>query len=215
MINFYISINNDNIRIFPSLEYLDHLPPLHNSYYSSEQYIIKNYYNNLYIYKNKKQEKLFEQNYCIELKKIKKEYLIKIREKLINKKNSNQYKGKKQIWLINDNKYKARDNGEYFFRYLRRLNPNNIQYYFIISKNCSDFNRLETLGNVIDYNSSTYLNYFLNADKIITSIMDSWSNNPFGVNGRYFLDLYNFDYIYLKNDIIKDDISRFLNKIKL
>ena len=213
MINFYISINNDNIRIFPSLEYLDHLPPLHNSYYSSEQYIIKNYYNNLYIYKNKKQEKLFEQNYCIELKKIKKDYLIKIREKLINKKNSNQYKGKKQIWLINDNKYKARDNGEYFFRYLRRLNPNNIQYYFIISKNCSDFNRLETLGNVIDYNSSTYLNYFLNADKIITSIMDSWSNNPFGDNGRYFLDLYNFDYIYLKNDIIKDDISRFLNKI--
>ena len=43
--------------------------------------------------------------------------------------------------------------------------------------------------------------------------MDSWSNNPFGDNGRYFLDLYNFDYIYLKNDIIKDDISRFLNKI--
>ena len=66
---------------------------------------------------------------------------------------------------------------------------------------------------VIDYNSSTYLNYFLNADKIITSIIDSWSNNPFGDNGRFFCDLYNFDYIYLKNEIIKDDISRFLNKI--
>ena len=36
MINFYISINNDNIRIFPSLEYLDHLPPVHNSNYNKK-----------------------------------------------------------------------------------------------------------------------------------------------------------------------------------
>ena len=213
MINFYISINNKNIKIFPVLEYLNHLPPLHNSYYKTENYIIKNYKNNLYIYRNKKQEKLFEHKYCVELKKIQKDYLIEFREKFINKKNSNKFKGKKQIWLINDNKYKARDNGEYFFRYLRKFNPNNIQYYFIISKNSSDFYRLESLGHVIGFNSSTYINYFLKANKIITSVTDSWVNNPFEDNGRFFCDLYNFDYIYLKNGIIKDDISRFLNRI--
>ena len=41
MINFYISINNDNIRIFPSLQYLDHLPPLNNSYYNNYNLIYK------------------------------------------------------------------------------------------------------------------------------------------------------------------------------
>ena len=211
--NFYISFNHNNIEIFPSLEYLNHLPPINNSYYMTENYIIKNYNNHLYIYNNRKQEKLFEQNFCIELKKIQKDYLIELRKKYINEKKAIKYKKNNQIWLINDNAYKAGDNGEFFFRYLKQINPKNIQYYFIISKNCPDFNRLKSFHSIIDYNSSTHLDIFLKANKIITSVTDSWVNNPYDDNGRYIKDLYHFEYIYLKNGIIKDDISKFLNRI--
>ena len=34
IIQFYISFNNNIIEIFPSLEYLNHLPPINNSYYN-------------------------------------------------------------------------------------------------------------------------------------------------------------------------------------
>jgi hypothetical protein len=53
----------------------------------------------------------------------------------------------------------------------------------------------------------------LKSDKIISSISDSWVSNAFGKDAKYMIDLYHFDYIYLQNGIVKDDLSRFLNKV--
>jgi len=215
IIQFYISFNNNIIEIFPSLEYLNHLPPINNSYYIKENYIIKNYNNKIYVYKNLKEEKSFEINFSKELTKLHKNYLIELREKYFNWKNIVDKGKKNQIWLINDSIDKARDNGEYFFNYLNKIKPKMIKYYFVISKNSSDFKRLKLYNdNIIDYNSTAYLNLFLKADKIITSVAETWTINPLGKDGRYICDIYNFDYIYLKNGIIKDDISRFVNRIK-
>lgn len=44
-----------------------------------------------------------------------------------------EYKNKsenQQIWLINDRKSEAGDNGEYFFRYLYQLKPKGIKFFF-------------------------------------------------------------------------------------
>ena len=214
IIQFYLSYNGSNIEIFPSLEYLAHLPPINNSYYIKENFIINNYNSNLYIYTNCKEEKLFEKNFCQELKKLQKDYLIELREKYLNEKKIVNSKNKNQIWLINDSIDKAGDNGEYFFHYLNEINPKKIKFFFVISKNSSDFNRLKSYNNIIDYNSTIYINLFLKANKIITSVTDSWVINPLGSDSKYIYDLYNFDYIYLKNGIIKDDISQFFNRIK-
>ena len=209
---FFISYSNGTIEIFPSLEYLNHLPPLNNSYYVSQNYIIKNHYNRIYIYKNRNQEKIFERTFCFELKNIQRDYLIRIREKYLNKKRKCEYK-ENHIWLINDGIDKASNNGEYFFRYLKHINPKEIKFYFIISKNSNDYYRLQSLDNIIDYNSTTHLSLFLKADKIITSFAETWVSNPFGEDSKYIRDLFNFDYIYLKNAVVKDDISRILNRI--
>ena len=118
-----------------------------------------------------------------------------------------------QIWLINDRNNKAGDNGEYFFRYLLKINPKGIDYYFVISKYCYDYERLKEYGHIIDLNSSEYINLFLKADKIISSNSDIKIMNPFGDEGKYIRDLFHFEFIYLQNGIIKDDVSFYLHKI--
>ena len=157
-------------------------------------------------------EKVFEQDYCIELEKKNKSYLINYRQKYLEAKSNYKKKESHQIWLINDRKDQAGDNGEYFFRYLQTIKPKDIQFYFIIEKNCSDYKRLENFENIIDFNSTKYLNLFLEADKIISSVSDSWVNNPFADDGKYITDLYHFDFVYLQNGVIKDDLSWYINR---
>ena len=38
-------------------------------------------------------------------------------------------------------------------------------------------------------------------------------NNPFGEDGKYICDLIHFDFIFLQNGVLKDDISQHLNRI--
>ena len=37
-------------------------------------------------------------------------------------------------------------------------------------------------------------------------------DNPFGSNQNYIRDLFNFDFVYIQNGIIKDDLSKYLNR---
>ena len=178
------------------------------------KYIIRNYNKSLIIYKyENKSILIFEEEYCSELSKLKKYEIIKLRKENLNY-NKNKLEKKEEIWLINDNKNKAGDNGEYFFRYLNLLKPKNINFYFIIEKNCSDYYRLKNYTNIIDINSYEYLTLFLKADKIISSIADSWVSNPFGDNEKYIRDLIHYKFIYLNNGIISDDLFPNLNKIE-
>jgi glycosyltransferase involved in cell wall biosynthesis/CDP-glycerol glycerophosphotransferase (TagB/SpsB family) len=213
-LNFYMVYLNSIIEIFPSFGSFTHLPPIKNSYYVTKNFILcKN--NKTHILKkyDSNLEMALEAKFCLELKKKHKEHLIKLRQKYKEGLNDTKITDKIQIWLINDRKDQAGDNGEYFFRYLSQLKPKRIQFYFVIKRNCFDYSRLKIYNNIIDLNSTFYLSIFLKADKIISSISESWVNNPFGEEGNYISDLYNFDFIYLQNGIIKDDLSQFLNKI--
>lgn len=213
-IHFYISYFNYIVEIFPSLDSFIHIPPIPNSYYVSENYILKNNCKNIIIYKySEKLQILFENQYCLQLKEFQKDNIINLRNKIIKYKKKSKNNKKNQIWIINDRKDQAGDNGEYFYRYLLKLKPKGIKFYFAIKRNCSDYERIKKYGNVIDLYSKRYLNIFLKSNKIISSIDDSWVNNPFGEDGNYLSDLYNFDYIYLSNGIIKDDLSLYMNKI--
>ena len=212
---FYIVYDNNIIEIFPKISQSIHIPIVDKSYYSTNNYIIKNEKNYLLIYCYKSIiEKKFENDYQNELKKMNKDYLIKIRQTYIEEKENNSFKGKNQIWLINDKKNEAGDNGEFFFRYLLSIKPKGILFYFIIEKNCTDYIRLEKFGNIVDLKSVKYQYLFLKADKIITSVSEGWVNNAFGKDGIYMNDLYHFDYIYLQSDIIEDYYSNDINRIK-
>ena len=59
----------------------------------------------------------FENLYLKQLNKLGLHNIIKLRKRIIRYKNNKYIK--KEIWIINDEKDKAGDNGEYFFRYLK------------------------------------------------------------------------------------------------
>ena len=211
--NFYISYKDSNIEIFPSLGRFSHIPPIPNGYYLSEDYLIKYIDKRLVLFQNNKKLEFFsEKTYSLELKKAKKDYIIKLRNKCIKYKN--KIKGHKnfEIWLINDNPNQAGGNGEYFFRYLKSKEPEKIRFYFVIEKNCSDFKRLSKIGKILDLNSDIYKNIFLKTDKIISSFSSELIDNPFNQDQKYIRDLIHYEHIFIQNGILKDDLSNYLNK---
>ena len=214
-LHFFLSYMGKNIEILSSFQRLTNIPPLNNSYYIRENYIIKHNNGKLSIYLNNiNLIQTFEHDYCIELKKQEKYNIIKLRQKYMNNIYQIKNKKNKEIWLINDKRDAAGDNGEFFFRYLNKIKPRGIQFFFVLEKNCSDYERLKSFKNIIDLDSSKYISLFLKADKIITSVSEAWVNNPFGNDDKYMIDLYHFDFIYLQNRILKDDLSIFLKKYK-
>ena len=207
-LRFFIVYMEKELEIITSFGLKSHIPPIENSYYMNQGYIIKNNNDSLNIYKyDLNLVKSFELNYCIELKSQQKEYLIDLRENNIKYREKIRIENYKQIWLINDRRDQAGDNGEYLFRYLSKIKPKEILYYFVIEKNCSDYERLKAFENIITLDSYKYLNIFLKTDKIISSVSEYWVNNAFDKDIKYMIDLYNFDFIYLNNGIIKDDLS--------
>ena len=211
---FFISYEKEIIEIFPSFGDLTHIPPLKNGYYLKDNYIIKLTERRLSIFAyNSSLITYLENQYCIELKKMHKKSVIKLRENYFKNQYLNINFNETEIWLINDKKDRAGDNGEYFFRYLINKNITNIKFYFIIKKGNEDYERLKHFGNIIDLDSKTYLDIFINSDKIISSISDSWISNPYGEEKKYLRDLFHFDIIFLQNEFLIYDLSKYLNRI--
>lgn len=208
-IYIYISIKNNNYEIFPIQGYFTNLPLINNGYYVSSDYIIRIVEKRLTLYKyNEIIENSFENQYCNQLKKLRKYNIIKLRR--ANKKYKRKLKHKScknEIWIINDRRQHAGDNGEFFFRYLRTKNPKDVKVYFAIQKNCPDYQRLKNFGNILDINSVEYLKIFLKSDKLLSSVDDLWVDNPFDGDRQYIKDLFQFIFIFLQNGIIKDDLS--------
>ena len=210
---FYISYMNSSLEIFPSLGYFSHIPNLKNGYYIVGDYILKYIDRRLTIFRyHKDLEGKFEKLYCSELQKQNKNYIINLRNK--HKKYKRKIKKNKscEIWLINDRRDRAGDNGEYFFRYMKSKQLEDIKVYFVIEKNSSDYKRLKKLGDIIDIDSNNYILKFLSCDKIITSMSSSWVTNPFNKDLIYIRDLLHFDIVFLQHGISKDDLSEILNR---
>ena len=74
---------------------------------------------------------------------------------------------------------------------------------------------MKQFGKIIDLHSQNFLKMFLKADKIISSVFDSWVYNPFGDDEKYIRDLPHFDFVFLQSGIIKDDLSEYLNMRKM
>ena len=70
---------------------------------------------------------------------------------------------------------------------------------------------MRKFDKAINIDSKMYLNKFLLADKIISSVAVPWVFNPFDIDEKYIRDLYHFDFIFLQSGIIKDDLSKFYN----
>ena len=58
----------------------------------------------------------------------------------------------KNIWLVTEDKFEARDNGYWLYKYIRENHPER-KAYFAISKKSPDYEKIKKLGNVIEYDS--------------------------------------------------------------
>ncbi len=122
-------------------------------------------------------------------------------------------KKKKQIWLICDKANRADDNGEAFFCYLQEKKPSNIDSYFLVDKASPDYNRLKKVGKVVPYLSRKHKMLYLMADYVISAYSHDEINNPFFKYKKYYADLMqDCQYVFLQHGIIKDDLSRGLNR---
>jgi len=119
---------------------------------------------------------------------------------------------RKPIWIISDRGLAAGDNGESLFRYIQNHNNLNARVYFAISKKSKDYNRLKKMGRVINQNSLYYKLIFLLSTKIISSHADTETTNPFIRQIDHYVDLFNFDFIFLQHGVIRHDLSNWLNK---
>jgi len=121
---------------------------------------------------------------------------------------------KRPLWLISDRGMAAGDNGEALFRYIMKQSNASIDVRFVLAKKSKDYQRLAEIGPVLNQNSLKYLLLFLLSDKILSSQADVETTNPFIRQRDHYVDLFDFDFIFLQHGIIRDDLSSWLNRFE-
>ena len=109
---------------------------------------------------------------------------------------------RRNLWLICERKDEARDNGYWFFKYLR-LNHPEIDTVYAISRNSVDYDKVASLGKVVKFGSFNHWILYFVARWNISSQKEGKPNAAV----CYFLEVYlglRKNRIYLKHGIIKD-----------
>lgn len=112
-------------------------------------------------------------------------------------------------WLFMDRDVKADDNAEHLYEYITAHHPD-ILCYYIISKSCADWCRLEAKGfNLIEFDSLEHKSALVNAAHFISSHADEYIFS--GVNKKPLVDLASYRFTFLQHGVTKDDLSSWLN----
>lgn len=118
----------------------------------------------------------------------------------------------KDAWLFMDRDTAADDSAEHLYRYVRRQAPQ-LNTFFILKRNSPDWMRLAREGfRLMGFNEAEHAAALLNATHLISSQADHY---VVGYLGDTFRDAIKYKFTFLQHGIIKDDISGWLNRIKL
>lgn len=129
----------------------------------------------------------------------KKAYMIRLAHKLLR-----VFK-LRPVWIIEDRMISAGDNGEAFYRYLKRKWW--INKYFVLSRDSGDFEELKKQGfKLLDPESKDYKFKYLIADVLASSMMEDGQVMP--ISNKLNPDIIQKKkYVFLQHGIIKDDLS--------
>lgn len=111
----------------------------------------------------------------------------------------------KELWLICDLKGEARDNGFWFFQYMKKEHSE-VETIFAIDFDSPDYEKVNALGECVQFGSFRHWVLYLSAQHIISSQKASGPN----ASVCYILDRFRLirgNKIFLQHGIIKDDIS--------
>jgi len=120
----------------------------------------------------------------------------------------------RNIWLVCERKSDARDNGYWFFKYMREQHPE-IETIYAIDEKSPDYQKVASLGTIIQFGSLTHWIYYWAAKKNISSQKEGKPNAALCMLLEVFLG-FRQNRVYLKHGITKDyqqwvfkNISRF------
>lgn len=74
----------------------------------------------------------------------------------------------RNFWLIGEDKCEARDNGYWFFKYVRENHPQQ-KVAYVIDKKCADYRKVKELGKVVQWGGFKHWFWYLTAQKNISS----------------------------------------------
>lgn len=109
----------------------------------------------------------------------------------------------KNLWIVCEDKNEARDNGYWFFKYLKENHPDQDCVYAIDS-NSPDFVKVSNVGHIVRYGSLKHWIMYLASTKKISS---QKAGNP-NAAIFYFLEVYGIlksNRIFLQHGVTKDD----------
>lgn len=72
------------------------------------------------------------------------------------------------FWLVGEERCEARDNGYWFFKYVREKHPKQ-KIAYVIDRRCVDYNNVKQLGKVIQWGGISHWFWYLVAKKNISS----------------------------------------------
>lgn len=106
------------------------------------------------------------------------------------------------IWLICERRGEARDNGYWFFRYIIENHPE-IEAVYAIDRASVDYNKVASLGKVIQFGSFTHWIYYWSAKRNISSQKEGKPNSAL----CFLLEVYlgaRKNRAYIRHGIAKD-----------
>ena len=114
------------------------------------------------------------------------------------------YERYRDVWILAERGDDARDNGFFFYKFLKLKHPE-INSYYVITIESSDFKKVDEIGNCLKYNSFKHF-VFLNLAKIRLSSSMWGGDLPYA---DYFFKLRKIvsckaKFIFLKHGIVKD-----------
>lgn len=119
----------------------------------------------------------------------------------------------RNLWLVCERGYDARDNGYSFFEYLRKNHPDINVLYLIDNSNPQDLKKIKSIGEFVRYGSFRHKLVFILARYLITAhrgTIEPWNYQQYR---KYFGFLSEKQkYIFLQHGITKDDVSNVLGR---
>ena len=124
------------------------------------------------------------------------------------------YKNKK-IWITMDKLFKAGDNGEYFYRYVKKMKPKGIKIYYVVQHDSPDYKRLKKEYNtIVKFNSIRHKMLALHADLMLATHVDTMNcNGYYKATQKYFKDLYNARIVCLAHGLTIQKIAQYQNRV--
>lgn len=123
--------------------------------------------------------------------------------------------GREQSWVTFDKLYKAGDNGEYMFQYLRRTHPE-IHAYYILEEDSPDYQRLSRKykGNILIYGTTTCtLRALLSRVMLSTHTDTPLRFDPQKRLLPYYKDLMGYRTVCIQHGLTIQKIAQYQNRL--